>query len=60
LKDYLCMPQVDLELDTTIRNFFTGDRRSSSARPGALRYRLATWALSLLWLLAVAVLVVLW
>jgi len=54
------MPQVDLELDTTIRNLFTGDRRSSSARPGALRYRLATWALSLLWLLAVAVLVVLW
>lgn len=54
------MPQVDLELDTTIRNVFASGGRSFPERPGALRHRLATWALSLLWLLAVAVLVVLW
>lgn len=54
------MPQVDLELDTTIRNVFAGDRRSFADRPGALRYRLATGALLLLWLLVGAVLVVLW
>jgi len=54
------MAQVDLELDTTIRSVFASGRRSFSGRPGALRERLAAWALSLLWLLAAAVLVVLW
>lgn len=48
------MAQVDLELDTTIRQVFGTGRR------GALRDRLAPWALSVLWLLVVAVLVALW
>jgi hypothetical protein len=54
------MAQIDLELDTTIRKVFGSDRGLIFGRPGAMRDRLAQWALSLLWLAAAAVLVAVW